>query len=160
MLIFVVFFNSPPPNAYLDLPFICYSKYFFTNLYQNQRSQYKQLNIKVWVIKYEKNMWKTWKKTIYLYYCTLEIHNVFVLACLYSLFNIYYKHIIFRSSIPSLIQAWLPPSLIRYPGHSQPSLLLRPLRPLFIWHARLCNEKDLPWIYKQIRPLIAEKRSI
>ena len=64
-----------------------------------------------------------------MYYCTLEIHNVFVLVCLYSLFNIYYKHIIFRSSIPSLIQAWLPPSLIRYPGHSQPSLLLRPFAP-------------------------------
>ena len=49
-------------NAYLDPSFIYYSKYFLTHLYGNWRSQYKHSNIKVSLIKYEKNMEKHVKK--------------------------------------------------------------------------------------------------
>ena len=63
LLIFDFFFK--PPNGYLDPPFIFYSKYFFAHLYRNRRSQYKHSNIKISVIKYEKNI-KRVKKDPYI----------------------------------------------------------------------------------------------
>ena len=58
---FWIFFQAP--NAYLEPTLlICYSKYFFTHLYRNWRSQHKHSSNKISVIKYEKNMWTICEK--------------------------------------------------------------------------------------------------
>ena len=58
LLIFYFFPNSSP-NAYL---FFIIPNNFFSYLYRNWPSQYKDFNIKISVIKYEKNIWKTYEK--------------------------------------------------------------------------------------------------
>lgn len=51
------FFSTPPPQCLFGPTlFIYYSKYLFNHLYQNWGSEYKHSNIKISIIKYEKNM--------------------------------------------------------------------------------------------------------
>ena len=58
--IFKLHINSwVPNNRFFIIPI-----FFFAHLHENWHSQYKHPNIKISVIKYEENMWKTYEKYI------------------------------------------------------------------------------------------------
>ena len=74
---------SAPQNLIYS-SFIYYSKYSFTHLYRNWRSQYKHSNIKISVIKYEKKNVKTCEKDPYI---GSVVHKRYILLIFKVLFN-------------------------------------------------------------------------
>ena len=86
------------------------------------------------------------KKDLHISIITLQTHLVnlkfnFVFACFYSFLNIYYKYTIFQFSIPLLlIKNPLSPSLTRYPGNFDPTLLLRP--PIYLTPKSSCTKMN------------------
>ena len=76
-LLILKIFPTPPSNAYLDPPpRLLFKIFFFLTCTEIDDLNINISHIKITVIKYEKNMWKKWKKIHgSMVVCTLKIQN-------------------------------------------------------------------------------------